>query len=61
MLEKFNFFSKKSFRYATIGSVSIRFGSAFFAFLNGILLARLLSVEGLGKYVLVFSTITSRY
>ncbi len=58
MLEKFNFFSKKSFRYATIGSVSIRFGSAFFAFLNGILLARLLSVEGLGKYVLVFSTIT---
>jgi O-antigen/teichoic acid export membrane protein len=57
----FNFFkqlfSKKDIRYASVGSVGIKFGSAFFAFLNGVLLARYLTVEGFGYYVLSFSTI----
>ncbi len=50
-------FSKKGIRHATVGSVMIKFGSAFFTFLNSILLARLLSLEGFGYYVIAFSTV----
>ncbi|WP_114491578.1 flippase [Candidatus Ulvibacter alkanivorans] len=51
-------FSATSIRNASIASVVIKFASAFFAFLNGVLLARLLGVEGLGYYVLAFTTMT---
>jgi O-antigen/teichoic acid export membrane protein len=54
----FNFLSKKDIRSASAGSVSIKFGSAFFAFLNAVLLARYMSVSDLGYYVLVFTTMT---
>jgi len=50
------FFSKKDIKSATIGSVVIKFGSAFFAFLNGVLLAQFLSIEGFGYYILAFSS-----
>jgi len=49
-------FSKKDLKHASAGSVVIKFGSAFFAFLNSVLLARYLSVEGFGYYILAFST-----
>jgi O-antigen/teichoic acid export membrane protein len=49
---------KKNIRTASSGSVIIKFGGVFFAFLNGILLARQLSLEGFGYYILAFSTIT---
>tara|TARA_B100001146_G_scaffold225246_1_gene248664 strand:- start:19211 stop:20515 length:1305 start_codon:yes stop_codon:yes gene_type:complete len=49
-------FSRQDLKLASIASVSIKFGGAFFAFVNGVLLARLLSVEGFGYYVLVVST-----
>ncbi len=54
----FNFLSKKDIRSASAGSVIIKFGSAFFAFLNAVLLARYMSVADLGYYVLVFTTMT---
>jgi O-antigen/teichoic acid export membrane protein len=53
-----NFLSKKDIRSAAAGSVVIKFGSAFFAFLNSVLLARYLGVQGFGYYVLAFSTMT---
>jgi O-antigen/teichoic acid export membrane protein len=53
-----NFLSKKDIRSASVGSVVIKFGSAFFAFVNAILLARYMSVADLGYYVLVFTTMT---
>tara|TARA_Y100000815_G_scaffold84801_1_gene73512 strand:- start:25577 stop:26869 length:1293 start_codon:yes stop_codon:yes gene_type:complete len=52
------FFSNKDIKISSIGSISIKFAAAFFGFLNGVLLARFLSLEGLGVYVLVFSTVT---
>lgn len=58
MLKYLNFISKKDIKTASIGSLVIKFGSAFFAFLNGVLLARYLSIEGLGYYVLAFTTLT---
>jgi len=54
----FNFLSKKDIKSAAAGSVVIKFGSAFFAFLNAVLLARYMSVADLGYYVLVFTTMT---
>jgi len=54
----FNFLSKKDIKSASAGSVIIKFGSAFFAFLNAVLLARYMSVADLGYYVLVFTTMT---
>lgn len=50
--------SKRDVKSASIGSISIKFGAAFFAFLNGLLLAQYLTLEGFGYYVLVISTIT---
>ncbi|MDC8004595.1 oligosaccharide flippase family protein [Aureisphaera galaxeae] len=50
-------FSSKQIKVATLGSLGIKFLSTFFAFLNGILLARVLSVKEFGAYVLAFATI----
>jgi O-antigen/teichoic acid export membrane protein len=51
----FKIFNSKEIKVAAIGSLGIKFLSAFFAFLNSILLARILGVEQFGVYVLVFS------
>lgn len=51
-------FSKKDIKISSLGSITIKFGATFLGLLNSVLLARILSVEGLGVYVLVFSTIT---
>lgn len=58
MSKLFNFLSKQDIRSASAGSIIIRFGSTFFAFLNAVLLARYMSVADLGYYVLVFTTMT---
>ena len=58
MSKLFNFLSKRDIKSASAGSVIIKFGSAFFAFLNAVLLARYMSVADLGYYVLVFTTMT---
>ena len=50
-------FNSKEIKVAAIGSLSIKFLSAFFAFLNSILLARILGVEQFGVYVLAFSIV----
>ncbi len=58
MFTKFlNLFSKRDIRFATAGSVVIKFGSAFFAFINSILLARYLGKENFGYYILAYATI----
>lgn len=51
-------FNSKQIRTAAIGSLTIKFLSAFFALINGILLANLLSVKEFGIYILAFTTIT---
>ncbi|MEM7187504.1 MAG: oligosaccharide flippase family protein [Bacteroidota bacterium] len=58
MSKLFNFLSKKDIKSAAAGSLVIKFGSAFFVFLNAVLLARYMSVADLGYYVLVFTTMT---
>lgn len=45
-------------KVSAIGSLAIKFLSAFFAFLSGIVLARLLGLEGFGIYTLAFTTVT---
>lgn len=45
-------------RVSAFGSLAIKFLSAFFAFLSGIILARLLGLEGFGIYTLAFTTVT---
>lgn len=50
------FSGSKDIRSGASGSVIIKFGSALFTFLNGVLLARLLTVEGFGLFVLALST-----
>jgi O-antigen/teichoic acid export membrane protein len=51
-------FNSTHIRVSAIGSLGIKFFSALFAFLNGILLARLLSVSDFGIYVIAFTTLT---
>lgn len=51
-------FNSKQIRTAAVGSVAIKFLSALFALINGILLAKFLSVAAFGVYVLAFTTIT---
>ncbi len=51
-------FNSTHIRVSAIGSLGIKFFSAFFAFLNGILLAQILSVKDFGIYVLAFTTLT---
>ncbi|MBL4663659.1 MAG: flippase [Flavobacteriaceae bacterium] len=58
MSKLFNFLSKRDIKSASAGSLIIKFGSAFFAFLNAVLMARYMSVADLGSYVLVFTTMT---
>ncbi len=57
MFKILKLFSKKDIRFATAGSVVIKFGSAFFAFLNSIILARYMGKENFGFYILAYSTI----
>lgn len=54
----FELFNSKQIRTAAIGSLTIKFLSAAFALINGILLANLLSVKEFGIYILAFTTIT---
>ncbi|MDC7995363.1 oligosaccharide flippase family protein [Altibacter sp. HG106] len=51
-------FSRKDIKTASVSSIAIKFGAAFFTFLNGILLARILTVEHFGYYILALTTIT---
>lgn len=57
MSKIFTIFGKKDINHAKLGSVVIKFLSAFFTFINSVLLARLLSLEGFGYYILAFSTV----
>ncbi len=50
-------FSKQDIKFAAIGSLAIKFGSAFFAFINSIILARTMGKENFGYYILAYSTI----
>ena len=56
MFDFLNILSLKDIKYASIGSVVIKFGTAFFTFLNGILLARFLGADGFGNYIIAYST-----
>jgi len=56
-LKLFNVFNSKQIRVAAVGGLTIKFLSAFFALLNGVMLARMLSIEDFGMYVLAFTTI----
>ncbi|GAB5400292.1 MAG: MATE family efflux transporter [Aureisphaera sp.] len=53
-----SFFNSQQIRTSAIGSVAIKFLSALFALINGILLARMLTVKDFGIYVLAFTTVT---
>lgn len=46
----------KNIRVSTIGGIGIKLSSTLFAFINGVLLANLLSLEDFGVYSLVFVT-----
>lgn len=50
------FLNSKNIRVATIGGVLVKFLSALFAFVNGILLARLLTLKDFGIYTIAFIT-----
>lgn len=50
--------NSQELRVATLGSIIIKFSSAFFALLNAILLAKLLSVQDFGIYILALTTVT---
>ena len=50
-------FNSKEIKVAAIGSLGIKFLSAFFAFLSSILLARLLGVNDFGIYIIAFTTV----
>ncbi len=52
-----NLLNSRHIRASAFGSLSIKFLATFFAFLSGILLARLLGLEGFGFYTLAFSTV----
>lgn len=50
--------NNKNIKIAAIGSLSIKFFASFFAFVNSILLARILGIEYFGIYVLTFATVS---
>lgn len=50
--------NSKDIKVAAVGSIVIKFSSAFFALINAVLLTRLLTVEGFGIYILAFTTVT---
>jgi O-antigen/teichoic acid export membrane protein len=52
------YFNSQNIKVSAMGSLGIKFLSAFFAFLSSVLLARLLGIEGFGIYVLAFTTVT---
>jgi O-antigen/teichoic acid export membrane protein len=54
----FEFINSKNIKVSAIGSVGIKFFSALFGFLSGVLLARILGLEGFGIYTLAFTTST---
>ncbi len=51
-------FNSQNIKISAVGSLGIKFFSALFAFLSGILLARALGLQNYGIYVLAFTTIT---
>ncbi|MCH7785013.1 MAG: oligosaccharide flippase family protein [Bacteroidetes bacterium] len=51
-------FNSKQIRTAAIGSLIVKFLSALFALINGVLLANLLTVKDFGIYILALTTIT---
>lgn len=50
--------NSQNIRAATAGSFIIKFLSAFFTFLSGVLLARMLGVKEFGVYTVAFTTVT---
>lgn len=54
----FKLFNSQNIKVSAIGSVGIKFLSALFAFLSGVILARMLGLEGFGIYTLAFATTT---
>jgi O-antigen/teichoic acid export membrane protein len=50
--------NSQDLKVAAIGSIFIKFSSAFFALINAVLLTRLLTVEGFGTYILAFTTVS---
>ena len=54
----YQLFNSQSIRTATIGSLGIKLFSALFALLTSILLARLMSIESYGYYILAFTIVT---
>ena len=51
-------FNSQQIRTAAIGSLIVKFLSALFALINGVLLANLLTVKDFGIYILALTTIT---
>jgi len=52
----FDIIQRADIRSASIGSLLLKFATAALGVLNAVLLARMMSMEGLGYYVLVYST-----
>lgn len=50
--------SSQNIKISAIGSLGIKFFSAFFVLLSGVILARTLGLEGLGVYTISFTTVT---
>jgi O-antigen/teichoic acid export membrane protein len=53
-----HFIKTKNVKISALGSVIIKFSTAFFSLLNGVLLARILGIENFGIYIIGFSTAT---
>lgn len=58
MVTPLKILKSQNLKVSAIGALGTKFLSALFVFLNSILLARLLTVEGYGIYTLAFTTIT---
>lgn len=56
MRKLFDIIQRADIRSASIGSLLLKFATAALGVLNAVLLARMMSLEGLGYYVLVYST-----
>lgn|GEM_PF-955406 len=56
MRKLFDIIQRADIRSASIGSLLLKFATAALGVLNAVLLARMMSMEGLGYYVLVYST-----
>tara|TARA_R110000823_G_scaffold315579_1_gene448267 strand:- start:44500 stop:45798 length:1299 start_codon:yes stop_codon:yes gene_type:complete len=51
-------FNSQLIQVSAIGSLGVKFLSILFAFLNGVILARLMNLENYGIYIVAFSTLT---